>query len=257
MADIPHAAVASQSTTSFNVTNTTHPHSTWNESSTQYQATQIHSPAGPQYDDLPPSYDFALSNARSSGISGTANRIEAHLAGADEGHVSTEPVAGSQSTTIGQTGDLISSSSSPTLRDASSIAEPSHSTPTDQSDAHSRDNQGPRGRECRGHRSRSSQDLAAFGQNVGKWGSQFGRKMSAIGKQFGQRTEQWASAYSAGGGGYNPPPRPMRVAAGSGTVEPSGPPQYDHPPSYEAPAAEVEQNIGLDRSPSPVSHSAG
>lgn len=256
MTDGPHAPIAPQSTTSLYAANTFQALSTPNESSSQYQSITIRSPSGPQYGDLPPSYDFALSNPRSSGTSVAANRAEGHRAGADEGHVSSELVAGSQSTTIGQTRGFASTSTSPIFGFVPPIAEPSHPTPTAQSGDHRCDNEGSRVRERHGRVSRSSQDLAVFGQNVGKWGGQFGRKMSAIGKQFGQRTEQWASAYSAGGGGYNPPPRPIRVAAGP-TAEPSGPPQYDHPPSYEAPAAENGQNTTLSSSRSHHDHPVG
>lgn len=47
--------------------------------------TPLHSPGGPQYEDLPPSYDFALSDARNGVASLDASQIEAHRVSANEG----------------------------------------------------------------------------------------------------------------------------------------------------------------------------
>jgi hypothetical protein len=341
MADNSHTTTAPQSSsTSSNPPYTPHATSIPDDSTTEYEPTPVHSPAGgPQYEDLPPSYDFALSDARNGGAALDASQIEAHRVSANEGpndpevweyrvrgegaeepqeheeapaydgHVPVQHVTSSQNIVVGHVGDSISSSTPITTRSSSAVDDPPHSVPGAAYSGGSQARQawgpfgapgngpfgapgngpfgaagagpfgapgngpfGPgrgfrgdsanfRGRGRRGRRSSSSQDWQALGQNMGKWGEEFGRRMGnwgeqfgrqagAMGKQFGQRTEQWASAYSAGGGGYNPPARPM-PAAGPSTSEQSGPPQYDHPPSYEAPAVGPGQETGVYRSLGP------
>jgi hypothetical protein len=326
MADNPHSMTAPQpSTTSSNPPYTPRASSIPDDSTTEYEPTPIHSPAGgPQYEDLPPSYDFALSDARNGGTALDASQIEAHRVSANEGpnepevweyrmrgegaeesqeheeapaydgHIPVQHVTSSQNIVVGQVGNSTSSSTSTATRSGPAVEDPPHSIPevTSSGGSQARQAWGPfrapgngpfgppgngpfgaagngpfgggrasRGRGRRGRGSRSPQDWQAFGQNMGRWGEEFGRRMGslgeqfgrqagAMGKQFGQRTEQWASAYSAGGGGYNPPARPMPTA-GPSTAEPSGPPQYDHPPSYDAPAATHGQETGTYRNLGP------
>ncbi|KAF3041741.1 hypothetical protein E8E12_008370 [Didymella heteroderae] len=330
MADSSQPTNAPQSST----TSPSNPHtpratSIPDDSSTEYEPTPVHSPGvGPQYEDLPPSYDFALSDTRNGGTALDASQIEAHRVSANEGpnepevweyrmrgesaedaqvheeapaydgHVPVQHVTSSQNIPVGQVGDFNSSTTPMATRGASAADDQPHSilrTPG----GHRAQAWGPfgppgngpfgppgngpfgargngafgsgrsftgdsgnfRGRGRRGRGSRSSQDWTAFGQNMGRWGEEFGRRMGnwgeqfgrqagAMGKQFGQRTEQWASAYSAGGGGYNPPTRP-NPTAGPSTAEPSGPPQYDHPPSYEAPVGIPGQETGVYRNLGP------
>lgn len=55
------------------------------DSETEFEPTPLHSPGGPQYEDLPPSYDFALSDSRNGVASLDASQIEAHRVSANEG----------------------------------------------------------------------------------------------------------------------------------------------------------------------------
>lgn len=357
MADRSYATTAPQSTTSSpNPPYTPRATSIPDDSSTEYEPTPVHSPGGPQYEDLPPSYDFALSDARNGGAALDASQIEAHRVSANEGpdepevweyrmrgegaeteetneneeapayeglisvqhdapahegFVPVQQVTGSQSIPVGRVGDFNPSTMSAT-RSAAAVDDPPHSVPEagprpvhgehgGSQGGHRGQSWGPfgapgngpfgasgngpfgapgngpfgapgngpfgpgrgsrgdcgnvRGRGRRGRGSRSSQDWAAFGQNMGRWGEEFGRRMGSWGEQFGRqagtmgqqfakRSEAWASAYSAGGGGYAPIVRPI-PAAGPSTQEPSGPPQYDHPPSYEAPVGGLGQEAGV------------
>ncbi|KAJ8108379.1 hypothetical protein OPT61_g8213 [Boeremia exigua] len=86
MADKPKPTAAPQSTTSPPIPPYT-PRSTSvaDDSETEFEPTPLHSPGGPQYEDLPPSYDFALSDARNGVASLDASQIEAHRVSANEG----------------------------------------------------------------------------------------------------------------------------------------------------------------------------
>lgn len=294
MPDRPDAWTNPQPTSSIS------PHTPENIS-TRNDLSSAHSARGPQYEDLPPSYDFALSDTHSSGTATNASRIEAPPASGNrrpieaqvwecstrgentgawqehqeapvhEGHASIESAIGSQDVPVHLAGDSAPSSFSAITRSTSAIQDPPY-PPSDpqsrvmtghsqvrqtraQSEAHGsgpldprhgsssgREGLEERGRQRRG--SRSTQDPATLGQSMGRrgeeigrrmgnWGEQIGRQARAMAKQFGQRTEQCATAYGAGGGGYNPPVRP-RLPARSSIAEPTDLPRYDHPPSYEA-----------------------
>jgi hypothetical protein len=252
MADDIHEPTTTQSTTSSIPPYTHRATSTFADTPTQYEHTAVASTERYRFQDLPPFYGSALGDARNSGTAMGTGPIEAHRIDTDEwlsdnewqndpsisdylmrgrgielppareeGQVSDDDHAGSQIVIV-RRGDIMVVSTSPPPRNASTIQDPPHSLPNAQPRAISG------GREERPARG----PFGRVGRRMGSWGQQIGRQAGAIGHQFGQRTEGWASAYSAGGGGYNPPVRPTRAVRPS-TVEPSGPPQYEYPPSYE------------------------
>lgn len=108
-------------------------------------------------------------------------------------------------------------------------------------EAHTNTNERQSHMRCEGTAARQT-----LGRKMSDWSEQVRRQAVAMGKQFGQRTEQWASAYSAGGGGYNPPARPQ-PAPDPSSVEPSDLPLYDHPPSYECSATIFGHDIVVSR----------
>ena len=65
--------------------NTPHTTSIPDDFETDFTPTPLHSPGGPQYEDLPPSYDFVLSDAHNGVASIDASQIEAHRVSANEG----------------------------------------------------------------------------------------------------------------------------------------------------------------------------
>ncbi|KAF9692028.1 hypothetical protein EKO04_009917 [Ascochyta lentis] len=132
------------------------------DSETEFNPTPLHSPGGPQYEDLPPSYDFALSDARNGAAALDASQIEAHRvsanegpnepevweyrlrdegAGADDvnedehehapaydGHVPVQHVASSESIPVGRVGDL-NAAPAAASRDVADAEDPPHSIP--------------------------------------------------------------------------------------------------------------------------------
>lgn len=130
------------------------------DSETEYAPTPLHSPGGPQYEDLPPSYDFALNDARSGVASLDASQIEAHRVSASErpdepevweyrvrgeggeveegdereeapaydGHVPVQHVASSASIPVGRVGGFDAPSAS-VSRGGASFEDPPHSIP--------------------------------------------------------------------------------------------------------------------------------
>ena len=245
VADDNYEPTTTQSTTS------SIPPNTRRTTSTQYDHTEVVSPERPQFQDLPPSYGSALGDARNSGTATGTGPIGAHQIDIDEwqsdnerhndpsildylmrgrgierppareeGQGSDDGHAGSQFIIV-RPGDIMMLSTSPPPRNTSIVQDVPHSLPVAQSRATSEHRQE---RPARG-------PFGRVGRRMGSWGQQIGRQAGVIGHQFGQRTEGWASAYSAGGGGYNPPVRPTR-AIRSSTAEPSGPPRYEHPPPY-------------------------
>ena len=250
LADDPPEPTTMQSTTSSIPPYTQRATSSFADTPTRYEHTPSSIPERTRYQDLPPSYGSVSGDARNSGTAMGTGPIEAHRVNTDEWlgdnewqndpsildrltrgrgielppareeeQVSNDD-AGSQ-TVIVRRGDAMVSTSAPSGNDFT-IQDPSHSVPVAQSRAASERRQE---RPARG-------PFGRVGRRMGSWRQQIGRQASTIGSQFGQRTEQWASAYSAGGGGYNPPVRPTRAVRPS-AAEPSGPPQYEHPPSYE------------------------
>ena len=240
--------INTQSTTSSIPPNT---HRATSAFATQHEHSAVASSEQLRSQDLPPSYGSALVDARNSRTAIGTGPIEAHQLdinewqsdnerqnnhsildylmrgrgielppareerpGSEDGHVGTQII-------IVRPGDIMMLSTSPPPRNASIVQDVPHSLPVAQSRATSEHRQGPPARGPFGR----------VGRRMGSWGQQIGRQAGAIGHQFGQRTEGWASAYSAGGGGYNPPVRPTR-AIRSSTAEPSGPPRYEHPPPY-------------------------
>ena len=248
MADDIHEPKNTQSTTSSITPNT---HRATSAFATHHEHAAVASSEQLRSQDLPPSYGSALVDARNSRTAIGTGPIQAHRIDIDgwlsdnewqndpllsdylmrgrgielppareEGHVSDDDHAGSQIVIV-RRGDIMVVSTSPPPRNASTIQDPPYSLPDARLGAI------PGAREERPARG----PFGRVGRRMGSWGQQIGRQAGAIGHQFGQRTEGWASAYSAGGGGYNPPVRPTR-AIRSSTAEPSGPPQYEHPPSY-------------------------
>jgi hypothetical protein len=249
MADNNREPITTQSTTSSIPPNTHRATSAFADTPTHHEHAAVASPERPRSQDLPPSYGSALVDARNSRTAIGTGPIEAHRIdingwlsdnewqndpslsdylmrgrgielppAREEGQVSHD---GSQIVIV-RRGDIMVVSTSPPPRNASIVQDVPHSLPVAQSTAtferrEERPARGPFGR---------------VGRRMGSWGQQIGRQAGAIGHQLGQRTEGWASAYSAGGGGYNPPVRPTRTIRPS-TAEPTGPPQYEHPPSYD------------------------
>ncbi|KAJ4316210.1 hypothetical protein N0V94_005558 [Neodidymelliopsis sp. IMI 364377] len=322
------------------------------DSETEFEPTPVHSPGGPQYEDLPPSYDFALSDARNGVASLDASQVEAHRVTANEGpnepevweyrmrdeangqddvdeheeapaydgHVPVQHVASSTNIPVGRVGDVHTSFSSGN-RGAGDPEDPPHSIPEsevrsdppfnpDWSNGPSQHygfggrgarrggpwtpfgpqahgpfapGQGPFGRggrgpfgggrgrglfgrgrgggACRstGPRSGSSQDWAAFGQNLGKmgeefgrrmgnWGEQFGRQAGAMGEQFGRQAgamgQQLGRDVSARASSYSGRAQSTQTA-GPSNASAGGPPGYDEPPSYQGPAGTAEQETGV------------
>ncbi|KAJ4349073.1 hypothetical protein N0V95_004898 [Ascochyta clinopodiicola] len=130
------------------------------DSETEFSPTPLHSPGGPHYEDLPPSYDFALSDARSGAAALDASQIEAHRVSANEGpdepevweyrmkdegagaedanvlehapaydgHVPVQHVANSESIPVGRTGALHASPAAAS-RNVTEADDPPHSVP--------------------------------------------------------------------------------------------------------------------------------
>ncbi|KAG9198281.1 hypothetical protein G6514_010302 [Epicoccum nigrum] len=332
------------------------PHSTSPPSDsedTEYQPTPLHSPGGPQYEDLPPSYDFALSDAQNGVASLDASQIEAHRVSANEGpddpevweyrmrgeaadgeeeavheeapayegHVPVQHVAHSENIAVGRVQGSAASTSTAGGASAPAYEEdPPHSVPQGAGSESQRGQpwgpfgagQGPFGapgngpfgalgngpfgapgsrpfgagapghapfghgqrgrhapaRRCRGGRSSSSQDWAAFGQNMGRWGEEFGRRMgnwgeqvgrqagamgeqigrqagamgqqvgrqaAGMGQQLGRDTSAWAAAYSGGATASAQTTSNTATASSSVQVRDS-PPRYSDPPTYSSPA---------------------
>jgi hypothetical protein len=252
-----HEPTRAQSTTSSIPLYTLQVASTFADTASQYEQTSLISLNRPRSEDLPPSHGSASGDASSSGtvmsfgprefhpfdINGWLSYnewpneppiLEYQMRGQgrelpperEEGQVSDDDHAGTQAVIVRQ-GDIVTFPGSPPPRDSSVIQEPPHSLPVTQTRAMSERRQE---RSARG-------PFGRVGQRVGNWGQQVGQRF-AIGHQFRLHTEGWASAYSAGGGGYNPPVRPTR-AVRPGTADPSAPPQYEHPPPYEDTRADL------------------
>ena len=163
MADKPHPTTAPHSSASTSPPYPPYtPRSTSipDDSETEFEPTPLHSPGGPQYEDLPPSYDFALSDARNGVASLDASQIEAHRVSANEGpdepevweyrmrggaaeeegahereeapayegHVRVQHVASSESILVGRVGDSSASITS-VSRGVQSTEDPPHSLP--------------------------------------------------------------------------------------------------------------------------------
>ncbi|KAF1354376.1 hypothetical protein EJ07DRAFT_182426 [Lizonia empirigonia] len=159
MADKPQPTTAPHSTTSPPAPYTPRATSIPDDSETEFTPTPLHSPGGPQYEDLPPSYDFALSDARNGAAPLDASQIEAHRVSANEGpnepevweyrmrgedagaedvgqheeapayegHVPVQHVASSESIPVGRVG--VSAPSASTDRGAALSEDPPHSVP--------------------------------------------------------------------------------------------------------------------------------
>lgn len=331
---------------------------------TEYQPTPLHSPGGPQYEDLPPSYDFALSDAQNGVASLDASQIEAHRVSANEGpddpevweyrmrgeaageeegagheeapayegHVPVQHVVNSESIAVGRVqGSAASGSTAGGARVPDYEEDPPHSVPHAGGSESQRGQpwspfgagQGPfggpgngpfgapgsgpfgapgngpfgapgrgpfglghHGRHSRGRRGRradrsgSSQDWAAFGQNVGRWGEEFGRRVgnwgeqvgrqagamgeqigrqagamgqqvgrqaAGMGQQLGRDTSAWAAAASARTTSNTATATATATASSSVQAQRNSPPRYDDPPIYSTPAgaAVAAQETGV------------
>ncbi|KAJ4985412.1 hypothetical protein SVAN01_09072 [Stagonosporopsis vannaccii] len=337
MADEPQPTAAPQSTTSPPTPQYT-PRSTSiaDDSETDFEPTPLHSPGGPPYEDLPPSYDFALSDARNGVASLDASQIEAHRVSANEGpdepevweyrmrgesaesdesqeheqapayegHIPVQHVVNSEDIPVGRAGGL---HTTPFVgsRGISTSENPSHSFPESEPNSKGPDGRGGhrnqswstfrapgcgpfgpivngqpgrgcgfgqrdfgrrpvRGRPGRGARFGSSQDWAAFGQNMGRLGEEFGRRMGnwgeqlghqagvmgeqigrqagAMGQQIGRDAGAWATAY-----GGRATTGQITSIAGPSNTETRKPPHCDEPPSYQEPVGASRQETGALR----------
>ncbi|KAH6643203.1 hypothetical protein C7974DRAFT_387019 [Boeremia exigua] len=213
------------------------------DSETEFEPTPLHSPGGPQYEDLPPSYDFALSDARNGVASLDAAQIEAHRVSANEGpdepevweyrmrggaedeelheqedapayegHVPVQHVPSSESIPVGRVGNL-QPASSVGSRNVSSAQDPPHSIPDAGPQSFS---QGPGGRG-----GQHSQPWTPFGASgFGPFGAQDHGPFGAPGH--GPFGPPGIGPFGRGGG-FGPRGRSGRGRSGRGAR--SGPPQ--------------------------------
>ena len=174
MADRPQSTTAPHSASTTSPPNppyTPSATSIADDSETEYAPTPLSSPGGgPQYEDLPPSYDFALSDARNGAASMDASQIEAVRVSANEGpndpevweyrmrgetteaddtpeheeapayegHVPVQHIAGSESIPVGRVGGSNTSTTSATSANRSPAAseDPPYSIPDVEAGAH-------------------------------------------------------------------------------------------------------------------------
>ena len=364
----PPPAPPQPMTTSSPSPQTPHPASPPSDSEdTEYHPTPLHSPGGPQYEDLPPSYDFALSDAQNGVASLDASQMEAHRVSANEGpddpevweyrvrgeavdgeeeggceeapayegHVPVQHVVHSESIVVGRVRGSAGSSLASMAGGARVPGyeeDPPHSVPQGVGGSESQRGQpwrpfgagqgpfgapgngpfgapgngpfgapgngpfgapgrgpfglGHHGRHSRGRRGRradragSSQDWAAFGQNMGRWGEELGRRVgnwgeqvgrqagavgeqigrqagamgqqvgrqaAGMGQQLGRDTSAWAAGASARTTINTATAIATATASSSAQAQRNSPPRYDDPPTYSSPAgaAVAAQETGV------------